>query len=130
MINFSSQSARLIANKDDPAINHFLGDENRSRIHRLIIQRVYDETNGQVKLGKQSDTELQTIMIHTLQKNFNHHLPIQDLNRVVVNHSVANILQNIAHYTKYITDLNHQKGPLDAPVSARSSRERTNKPIF
>ncbi len=132
MINIASSNARFVANKDDPAIEFFLGEANRARVHRLIVKHVYDRTNGQVKLGQQSDTELQTIMIHFLQKNYNKHLPVDELNRAVVNFSVDNILDNIAYYVQYIRDTTSSTGGglLDAPMSSRESRERSNKPIF
>lgn len=137
-MDIPEQSSRYVSNKEDPSINYFMSEVNRNKIHSLIIKSVYDKTNGQARIGKQSDNELQVIMIHTLQSQYNNHLPINELNKMVVQKCSDNIIQNIGFYTKYLTDMN-SPGPLGAsqsnfdlivPQNTRDSRERYFKAIF
>ncbi len=131
-VNIPEQTSRFVSNKEDPSIQYFLGDGNRNRIHNMIIKDVHERSGGQASIGKQSDTELQVVMIHILQMEYNHHHSIENLNKMVVKQCSDNILQNMAYYMKYITDLN-TPGPLGVsqtamdlllPANTRDSRER------
>jgi len=131
-LNIPEQTSRLVSNKEDPAIQYFLGTYNRNVIHNMIIKAVHESSNGKASIGKQSDSELQVVMIHILQMEYNQHHSIMDLNKMVVRQCSDNILQNMAYYMKYITDLN-TPGPIGAsqttmdlllPASTRDSRER------
>ena len=138
VIEIPDQSSRYVSNKEDPSISYFLGQENRENVQRLIIKRVYDKTSGKARIGRQSDTELQVVMIQTLQSQYNHHLPITELNKIVINKCADNIINNIGYYMQYINDLN-APGPLGAsqtvfglivPQNTRDSKERSFKSIF
>jgi hypothetical protein len=138
VIEIPNQSSRYVSNKEDPSISLFLGQENRENVQRLIIKRVYDKTSGKARIGRQSDTELQVVMIQTLQSQYNHHLPIAELNKIVINKCADNIINNIGYYMQYINDLN-APGPLGAsqtalelivPQNTRDSKERSFKSIF
>lgn len=138
VIEIPDQSSRYVSNKEDPSISIFLSQENRENVQRLIIKRVYDKTNGKARIGRQSDTELQVVMIQTLQSQYNHHLPIVELNKLVVNKCTENIINNIGYYVQYINDMN-APGPLGAsqtafdlivPQNTRESKERSFKSIF
>eukprot|EP00965_Chrysotila_dentata_P097302 3215728-Pleurochrysis_carterae.AAC.1 len=100
------------------------------------MKGVYEKTNGEVAIGKQSDMELQSVMVHTVQRHYEMHLPVMELNRIVVNHCVQNILQNIGYYLTYIRDISaprSQQGSVQdmlMPVNTRSSTERTARPVF
>ena len=137
-IGIPDQYSRYISNKEDPSIEYFMSLANRDKIQNLIIKRVYEKTNGQASIGKQSDNELQVVMIHTLQTNYNHHLPITELNKLVVKKCSENIINNIGYYVQYINDMN-TPGPLGAsqstldlivPQNTRDSKERSFKSIF
>ena len=137
-MDIAEQSSRYISNKEDPSIQYFMSEMNREKIHMLIIKSVYERTSGQANIGRQSDNELQVIMIHILQSQYNHHLPIADLNRMVVQKCTDNIIQNIGFYSSYIKDMN-TPGPIGAseatldlllPSNTRDSKERAFKSIF
>ena len=130
-----SQASRMISNKDDPAIAYFLGNENRAKIQRLMAHKVYEETNGKIKIGSQSETALQVVMIHTLQKHYDQYLPIVELNRKVLEVCVPNILTNVGYYLDMMRDRNNQNrggGRPDLLVaqSSRSSRESAYHQLF
>lgn len=137
-VSIPDQSSRYVSNKEDPSILYFMSVSNREKLQYLIIKKVYDKTNGQAKIGRQSDTELQVVMINILQTNYNHHLPITELNKLVVNKCSENIINNIGYYVQYIHDMN-APGPLGAsqsafdlivPQNTRDSKERSFKSIF
>ena len=137
-VSIPDQSSRYVSNKEDPSIVYFMSVSNREKLQDLIMKKVHDKTNGQAKIGRQSDTELQVVMIHTIQTNYNHHLPITELNKLVVNKCSENIINNIGYYVQYINDMN-APGPLGAsqsafdlivPQNTRDSKERSFKSIF
>lgn len=137
-ISIPDQYSRYISNKEDPSVNYFMSEKNRDHIQKLMIKSVYEKTNGQAKIGRQSDNELQVVMIHTLQTQYNHHLPINELNKLVVKKCSDNIINNIGYYLQYINDVNYA-GPLGAsqsaydlivPQNTRDSKERPFKSIF
>ena len=137
-MNIPDQSSRYISNKEDPSITYFLSVANRGHIQNLLIKHVYDKTNGKARIGRQSDNELQVVMIHTLQTQYNHHLSITELNKLVVKKCSENIINNIGYYVQYINDMN-APGPLGASSSAfdlivprntRDSKERSFKSAF
>lgn len=133
-VSIPDQSFRYVSNKEDPSILKFMSKANREQIQHLIIKSVYEKTKGQAKIGKQSDNELQVVMIYTLQTQYNHHLPITELNKLVVNKCSENIINNIGYYTKYINDLNASgnASPFDLilPQNTRDSKERSFNSIF
>lgn len=137
-INIPDQSSRYVSNKEDPSITHFMSVANRDKIQNLIIKHVYDKTNGHARIGRQSDNELQVIMIHTLQNQYNHHLPVNELNTLVVKKCSENIINNIGYYVQYINDID-ATGPhgasqsvfdLIVPQNTRASKEKSFKSIF
>tara|TARA_B100000676_G_scaffold188234_1_gene185038 strand:- start:200 stop:628 length:429 start_codon:yes stop_codon:yes gene_type:complete len=137
-LDIANPTSRFVSNKEDASLNYFLGEHNRSRIHNMIIKAVYEKTEGKASIGRQSDDELQVVMISVIQSNYQEHLPINELNKIVVQRCTKNIIQNLAHYTKYLSDLN-SSGPIGTsqdsfqllvPSSTRASRERSSKVIF
>ncbi len=137
-IHIPDQYSRYVSNKEDPSIKYFMSENNRDHIQKLLIKAVYEKTNGQARIGRQSDNELQVVMIHTLQTQYNHHLPITELNKLVVTKCSDNIINNIGYYVQYVNDIN-SAGPLGAaqsafdlivPQNTRDSKERSFKSIF
>ena len=132
-MEIADQHTRFVGNKSDDGIAFFMGDENRDRIQRLIIKQVYEETQNQVAIGKQSDQELQVVMIGLLQKHYNLHLPLAELNRMVVQHCTKNILANIGNYLNYVKDRNQNQGgtgtalDLLVPANTRTTNQFKNR---
>jgi hypothetical protein len=134
-MDIPDQFSRFISNKNDPFINMFMSEQNRDKLQNLIIKSVYTMTNGNAAIGKQSDRDLQIIMIQILQKNYDHRFSIQELNKIVVQTCSKNILANISNYTKYIFDLNNTNTSqstfeLITPQNTRESKEKSFKPLF
>lgn len=132
-IHIAEQTSRYVNNKEDASVSYFMSQTNRELIHKLIIKSVYEKTNGQATIGRQSDNELQVVMIHTIQEKYNQHLPIVDLNRMVVQQCSNNIIQNIGYYTRYIHDLNAPSAlgeDFIVPQNTRESKERSFNSIF
>lgn len=142
-----TQEQRWIAHKDDASVGAFLGSANRERVHRLIIQQVYTETDGRIKIGPQSDEELQIVMIRTMQGNHDRRLPVAELNRLVVQQCTRTILGNVSSYMRFSRDMRTQGAGADAaggadalgaddfvrvlrPTTSRDSRERQGRPVF
>lgn len=133
-LDIAHDSSRFTGNKDMPHIDVFLGTDNRDIIHNLIIRDVYERTNGKIRLGKQSDTELQLVMITVLQKQYNIYKPVQELNRLVVQTCTSSILENIGYYMNYVkTAFTQDTNPFEElllPKNTRDSKERINRSIY
>ena len=141
VLQIAPQWSRFIGNKQNDNAEKFFTNSNKLYLHRLIIQEVYKKTDGRVAIGKQSDSELQVVMINTIQSAYNVHLSLVELNKKVTEHCVNNILQNISFYMQYLNDVNQatdetyggmRGSPLDItrPENTRASRERTFKQMF
>lgn len=129
-------NSRFVSNKQGPAIEAFLGIENRNLLHKLIIRNVYDKTNGKAKIGQQSDDELQIMMIRTLQEKHDHLRSVQELNQLTIRTATENIIKNIGFYIRYVEDTNNDTRSSSAtmdllvPQSTRDSRETPNRAVF
>lgn len=118
---------RITGNKDDPVLRSFLGTENRSYLHEKIVQQVYHQTGGKVRISKQSDNELQSMMLQTAQSTYDSRPSVQELNSATIVNATKNIIGNVANYNHYIKQT---MDPVDTSAfsvlqsqSSRASRE-------
>lgn len=143
-LQIAPQWSRFVGNKQNDNAERFFTQSNKLLLHRLIIQEVYKKTDGRVAIAKQSDSELQMVMINTIQSAYNLHLSLVQLNKKVTDYCVENILQNIGFYMQYLKDVNEapdeayggmRGSPLDKiditrPENTRASRETKFKQML
>ena len=144
VLQIAPQWSRFIGNKQNDNAEKFFTHSNKLLLHRFIIQEVYKKTDGRAAIGKQSDSELQIVMVNTIQSAYNVHLSVVELNKKVTDYCVKNILQNIGFYMQYLKDVNQapdetyggmRGSPLDKiditrPENTRTSREAKFKQMF
>lgn len=103
-----SYNTSTIANilETNPVNSLFFSSRNKEIIHKSIINEVYEKSNGEHKIGKQSEIHL-TIIMRSIYlqygKNLNCNIQqqVNELNRMVINDSVARILVEIEKTKKY-----------------------------
>eukprot|EP00965_Chrysotila_dentata_P148221 4893252-Pleurochrysis_carterae.AAC.2 len=107
----------------------FLGATNRRRLQRAIIRRVYDSTDGKIRLGEQSNTDLTMIMQQILMQDANIYLDIKSLNELVVQKCASIILGNVSEYLLYVKDISTRARAGDNRVMPHASSTRSNNQL-
>lgn len=83
-----------------------------------IRNRILNESNGEIFIGRQSDDELKIIMrsiYYQYGKNLDYDImgQIKELNEKVLDWSIPRIISNIKQYNKYIQDISNMPVPLE-----------------
>tara|TARA_B100000035_G_scaffold224836_1_gene193327 strand:- start:349 stop:966 length:618 start_codon:yes stop_codon:yes gene_type:complete len=100
----------------------FFSEKNINNIQQKIINSVFNESQGKIKIGRQSDSELKIVMRSIfLQHGQNLNSKIQEqiaqLNKLVLNYCVENVLIGAIGHVNYIRDLNKTQYVMDRPQS-------------
>jgi hypothetical protein len=96
----------------------YFSQENMDLIQNGIINSVFNTTEGQFKIGKQSEQELKIIMRSIYfqnSKNLNFDLmdQVRELNTLVIRWSVDEIIKNIKQYLEYKKSVSTLPLPLE-----------------
>ena len=96
----------------------YFSQENMDLIKNVIINSVFNTTEGQFKIGKQSEQELKIIMRSIYfqnSKNLNFDLmdQVRELNTLVIRWSVDEIIKNIKQYLEYKKSVSTLPLPLE-----------------
>lgn len=100
----------------------FFSEKNINNIQQKIINNVFNESQGKIKIGRQSDSELKIVMRSVfLQHGQNLNSKIQEqiaqLNKIVLNYCVENVLIGAIGHANYIRDLNKTQYVMERPQS-------------
>jgi hypothetical protein len=84
----------------------FFSKENKDIIQQGIINSVYNMSEGEYKIGRQSEQELIIVMRsmyfqHSKNLNFNIKEQVKELNTLVIRWCVDEIIKNIRQYIGY-----------------------------
>lgn len=96
----------------------FFSKENIDAIQEGIRYSVYQRTNNQYTIGRQSDQSLKTIM-RSIYLQFSKNIPfniigqVRELNSQVLEWSVQDIVSNLTQYQGYRYDISKLPIPLD-----------------
>lgn len=118
---------------DSPLAQLYFSKTNVDLVQDMIRYQVYEQSNKQHVIGRQSDTELQVIMRHfylTYGKNQPEHLTKQvaELNTYVVNECVPMILSSVEQYLAYRIRITQNPVPLEHPTNMSSSKHQQLQP--
>jgi hypothetical protein len=96
----------------------FFSKENRDIIQQGIINSVYNMSDGEYRIGRQSDEELTIIMRsmyfqYAKNLNFNIKEQVKELNTLVIRWCVDEILKNIRQYIGYKKSISTLPLPLE-----------------
>lgn len=109
----------------------FFSPDNINRLQQAIQYYVNKRSDGQFKIGRQSDNELELVMRSVyLQYGKNRDVDLQqqvrELNAYVLSYAVENILSNVRQYLVYKKDISQLPVPLDLPIYSSSQGTRTS----
>ena len=96
----------------------YFSNDNINILQYGIRNKILNESNGEIYIGRQSDDELKIIMrsiYYQYSKNLDNDIigQIRDLNEKVLEWSVPRIITNIKQYDRYISDITTMPVPLE-----------------
>ena len=114
----------------------FYSKENLDKLQNKIIEGVFVESNGEFKIGRQSDLQLQIIMRSiylTYGRNKSTHIEEQvaELNNKVISEALKSILPNIKQFLHYKKEISEPRPirPNSVNVSSKGNNQLGN-PLF
>ena len=111
----------------------YFSQVNVDYIQTQIIKRVYDKTNKQHRVGKQSEDELLIVMRsiyfqHGKNMNTKLDLQVNILNELVLDYCVDNVFSNLKQYMVYIKDISTDQVVMDRPQTTHVKGSKTLMP--
>lgn len=96
----------------------FFSNENKNIIQQGIINSVHNISDGEYRIGRQSDQELIIVMRsiyfqHSKNLNFNLQEQVKELNTLVIRWCVDEIIKNIKQYIGYKKSISTLPLPLE-----------------
>lgn len=96
----------------------YFSNDNMNILQFGIRNKILNESNGEIYIGRQSDDELKIIMrsiYYQYSKNLDYDIigQIRDLNEKVLEWSIPRIISNIKQYDRYISDISSLPVPLE-----------------
>ena len=128
--NFACEAIKTIVQMN-PVSNVFFSKANIDYLQQRIQQIVYEKSNGEYQISRQSDTELEIIM-RSIYLQFSVNRPddiraqILDLDVRVLDESIPSIMTCVQQYIQYTKDINRMYKPIDMP---RSENSKGNKSL-
>lgn len=128
-------------NCDDPVARAFMGANNIDALNAEMIHAVFESSNGQYRIGKQSQLELATIM-RSVYLTEARHLPgnvpaqVARLNQSVLSYAVPVILSEVEMHNHYMKDrdqANRGVAPrtiMASTTGARAEVSAQDRPFF
>jgi len=108
----------------------YFSKANVDIIQNRIIERVYLESKGQFRIGRQSDLQLQIIM-RSIYLSYGKNLPnnikeqVEELNSYVVDESMNSVMPNIRQHLTYRNEIRTPRKFFDLPINPSSKGEKT-----
>lgn len=130
--NYAQEATKNI-HSDSKLARVYFSKENIDLLQDMIRYQVYEQSNRQHIVARQSDTELEVIMRHfylTYGKNQCDNLTEQvaELNTYVVNECVPMILSSVEQYLAYRLRITQQPVPLARSVNLSSKGDKQLQP--
>jgi hypothetical protein len=117
-----------------PLSDAFFSDRNMENIQNMLRYRVFVNSRGKYKIGRQDNTELQVIM-RAIYLQFAKHLPyeisgqINKLNRQVIDFCLPKVMSEVQQYLHYIQQLETMPSQIPLPINVSSAGTRTLKSV-
>jgi hypothetical protein len=130
--NYAQEATKNI-HCDSELARVYFSKENIDLLQDMIRYQVYEQSNRQHVVARQSDTELEVIMRHfylTYGRNQPDRLTEQvaELNTYVVNECVPMILSSVEQYLAYRLRITQQPVPLARSVNLSSKGDKQLQP--
>lgn len=107
----------------------YFSRQNVDNLQKQLINNVYELSNGNYKIGRQSELQLQIVMRSIyLQKaqnlECNISQQIHELNQMVLSYCVSNIMSEIKQFLGYKNTINTIHTPLEQPKNISSKGQK------
>lgn len=108
----------------------YFSKTNVNIVQNAIIERVFVESKGQFRIGRQSDLQLQIIM-RSIYLSYGKNLPtnikgqVDELNKYVVDEAMNTVMPNIRQYLTYREEIRTPRKFFDLPINPSSKGEKT-----
>jgi len=105
----------------------FFSDENIDLINKQLILAVYNNSNKQILIQKQSNDSLIIIMRYIFIE-YARHMPydimnqIKELNCKVINEILPNIITNVTQKIEYLNKINCPRQLLSLPINVNKTK--------
>jgi hypothetical protein len=122
----------IISNNHSPTevSTTYFTTENQEVIQQAIITEIYRRSNGQYKIGRQNDNELQIIM-SSMYYQYGKNRPddivsqVNELNGLVIEECVRIIIPNIQQHLGYIKDITNGIPIMPRPQNVSNAGRNT-----
>lgn len=119
--NYSTENPTNITSRNTSCTklsDIYFSNDNINILQLGIRNKILNESNGKIRLGRQSDDELKIIMrsiYYQYGKNQKDNIigQIRELNEKVLEWSIPRIITNLKQYEKYIEDISTMPVPLE-----------------
>jgi hypothetical protein len=114
----------------------FFSNQNIQNIQSLLIKGVYEKSNSQIIIDKQSTDNIVTIMRsmylqHSKNLDTNLNKQVNELNNYVLNFCIPKVYSEAVAYLKYKQDASNMHMPMSAPIySSKTNKTLEQKPFF
>jgi len=133
---FQREAVKTVLEANDVSTVFFC-KSNIDYLQNAIIQRVYQQSNGRFRIGRQSDTELQ-IMMRSIYLQFGKNLPtdirgqVRELDEKVLEEAVPVVYSGVEQHMRYKDDINNMYVPNDRPSQSgiKGSRSLEYNPFL
>jgi hypothetical protein len=108
----------------------YFSKANVDDVQSALMERVFIESKGQYKIGRQSDLQLQIIM-RSIYLSYGKNLPthireqVAELNRYVVDECMNTVMPNIQQYLAYREEIRTPRKFFDLPTNPSMKGEKS-----
>jgi hypothetical protein len=126
---FKNEAVKSILQKN-PLSDVFFSKQNIDYLQNKIIQTVYELTNGQHRIGRQSDIELEIVMRSiylqfSLNQSSNLREQIRQLDEKVIDEVCPGIITAVKQYLQYKQDITNMPQPIELPKTETIKGEKS-----
>ena len=126
---FKNEAVKSILQKN-PLSDVFFSKQNIDYLQNKIIQTVYELTNGQHRIGRQSDIELEIVMRSiylqfSLNQSSNLREQIRQLDEKVIAEVCPGIITAVKQYLQYKQDITNMPKPIELPKAETIKGEKS-----
>jgi hypothetical protein len=126
---FKNEAVKSILQKN-PLSDVFFSKQNIDYLQNKIVQTVYELTNGQHRIGRQSDIELEIVMRSiylqfSLNQSSNLREQIRQLDEKVIAEVCPGIITAVKQYLQYKQDITNMPKPIELPITETIKGEKS-----
>lgn len=130
---FKNQALGIIQTRS-PLSDLYFSNYNINRVQNLIKDEVLRRSDGQWRIGRQSDWDLQVIM-RGIFLQYGQYLcgfykeQVDHLNKLVVDYCAPQIISEIQQYVGYLHAQSHMYMPMERPLNVSNAGTRTLRSV-